>query len=77
MINKKHSNSVGTKEENQYKKVFIVIQSFKINFLLQLIVRRVIILYLQSIIVTRVLLRKPYLTASSQAKSSYYYFFPI
>lgn len=77
MINKKHSNSVGTEEENQYKKVFIVIQSFKINFLLQLIVRRVIILYLQSIIATRVLLRKPHLTTSSQAKSSYYYSFPI
>ena len=50
LIGKKPSNPVKTEEKNRCRKVLVVVTSFRINFLLWLIVCKMILLHLQSTI---------------------------
>lgn len=50
LISKKSFNLMETKEKNQYKKVLIVIQFFRINLLLQPVLYKVTLFCLQSTI---------------------------
>ena len=72
LIGKKPPNPVGTKEENQCRKVLVVVQSSRINLWSRLVVRGITPFAIHHCRV-KVTPGGPHPTAFSQAESPYYY----